>query len=270
MDGLTLFLIDPQVDFCEPGGALFVPGAEQDIARLAAMVRRHAESIAHIHVSLDTHHALDVGHPAFWQDPSGNPPAPFTRIGSEDVVSGRWVPTPHGARDRMLAYTYALEAHGRYPLCIWPPHCLFGSPGHNIAPLLREALHAWETRRKRFVNYVFKGTNPWTEHYSALCADVPDPADPSTQPNVRLLEALVRAERVVVAGEAGSHCVANTVRDVARIPLESGPGLFPANFTLLRDAISPVPGFEDLQSDFYREMQSAGVRFATTESLISA
>ncbi len=31
----ALLVIDPQNDFCDPSGALFVPGAPTDVARLA-------------------------------------------------------------------------------------------------------------------------------------------------------------------------------------------------------------------------------------------
>ena len=34
-------IIDPQVDFCSPQGRLFVPGAAEDMQRLAAMVRAY-------------------------------------------------------------------------------------------------------------------------------------------------------------------------------------------------------------------------------------
>ena len=37
---IELLVIDPQVDFCDPKGALYVPGAEHDMKRLSAMIRR--------------------------------------------------------------------------------------------------------------------------------------------------------------------------------------------------------------------------------------
>ena len=39
---VELLIIDPQIDFCDLSGALCVPGAEADTARLACMVRRLA------------------------------------------------------------------------------------------------------------------------------------------------------------------------------------------------------------------------------------
>src|SRR4051812_37971324 len=39
---IHLVIIDPQIDFCSPSGALSVQGAERDIERLATMVTRLA------------------------------------------------------------------------------------------------------------------------------------------------------------------------------------------------------------------------------------
>ena len=76
------------------------------------------------------------------------------------------------------------------------------------------ALTEWESRFA-FVDYVTKGSNILTEHYSAVQADVPDPSDASTQINTRLIQTLENADLVAIAGEARTHCLANTVRDIA-------------------------------------------------------
>jgi nicotinamidase-related amidase len=261
-----LVIIDPQVDFCDPAGALHVKGAEADIQRLAHAVKRLAPKLDDIHVTLDSHRLIDVAHPVFWKDSSGGHPAPFTIISATDVESGRWTPVLPGLYRRMLDYVRALEAKGRYPLCIWPPHCLIGSPGHCVMPELREALQQWEQQRFAMVDYVTKGSNPWTEHYSAVCADVPDPADPGTQINTRFIQALMEADIVAIAGEAGSHCLANTVRDVAD---NFGDDAYIRRLVLLEDATSPVPGFEHLQADFIREMRFRGMQVTTTRDFLA-
>lgn len=261
-----LVIIDPQVDFCDPGGALYVRGAEGDVHRLAEMVRRVAPKLDDIHVTLDSHRLIDVAHPVFWKDSGGRHPDPFTIITAADVEMGRWTPTLPGFYRRMLDYVRGLEANGRYPLCIWPPHCLIGSAGHCVMPELREALLGWERQRFAMVDYVTKGSNPWTEHYSAVCADVPDPTDPGTQINTRFIQTLSEADLVAIAGEAGSHCLANTVRDVAS---NFGDDSAIRRLVLLEDASSPVPGFENLQADFIREMRDRGMQLATTRDFLA-
>ncbi len=260
-----LLIIDPQVDFCDPAGALFVGGADADMRRLAGMVQRIAPKLGDIHVTLDSHHFVDIAHPIFWRDGAGNHPAPFSIISVQDVEGGRWLPTQPGASKRALAYVSALAAHGRYPLCIWPPHCLIGSPGHAVVPELFAALQEWE-QRFRVVNYVTKGSNIWTEHYSAIQADVPDPADPSTQINTALIGTLMKADIVAVAGEAGSHCLANTVRDIAD---NFGDDRLVSKIVLLQDATSPVGGFGAFQDKFLAEMTARGMQLSTTREFLA-
>ena len=256
---IVLLIIDPQVDFCCPGrGSLVVPGAEQDMDRLARMVRRHASEIDAIHVTLDSHHRVDIAHPIFWIDAEGNHPPAFTLVSMPDVVEGRWRATAPEMRARALEYVRALEQGGRHTLCVWPYHCLIGSEGHAVEPGLFEALRAWE-EQFRVVDFVSKGTNPYTEHYSAIRAEVADPGDPGTQVNQRLIDTLLAADRVLIGGEAGSHCVAQTVQDLAEHFGDRADRL-----TLLTDAVSPVPGFEPLQETFLAEMAQRGLGFRNT------
>jgi len=261
---VQLLVIDPQIDFCDPHGALAVAGADQDMARLARMIERLAPRLDQIHVTLDSHHLVDIAHPIFWQDDCGNSPAPFTIISAEDVVLGRWTAAQPEARERAAAYVQALARHGRYPLCIWPPHCLIGSRGHAVLPVLFEALIDWE-KRYAVVDYVQKGSNIYTEHYSAIQADVPDPADPSTQVNTALVNALKQADILAVAGEAGSHCVANTVRDLAQF----GDDRLLPKILLLRDAVSPVAGFQAFEDNFIAEMTARGMQVSTTTDFLA-
>ncbi len=65
---LRLLIIDPQNDFCDKRGSLFVPGADKDMVHLARMIKRLKDKISDIHVTLDTHHYVDIAHPGFWVD----------------------------------------------------------------------------------------------------------------------------------------------------------------------------------------------------------
>jgi nicotinamidase/pyrazinamidase len=225
--------------------------------RLAAFVKRVGARLDAVHVTLDSHHLVDIAHPLWWKDSASNHPAPFTVITPDDLDAGKWTTTQPAALRRSREYVDALAQNGRYPLCVWPPHCLIGSAGHNVVPELFDALVDWE-RDFQIVDYVTKGSNIWTEHYSAVKADVPDPRDPSTQINTRLIDTLLSADRIVVAGEAGSHCLANTVRDIADA---FGDDSFVQKITLLIDATSPV---ESLQTQFVADMTARGMQLSTT------
>lgn len=257
---MQLLIIDPQNDFCRKDGALSVPGADADMDRLARFLHHQRQHITGVTVSLDSHHRLDISHPLWFVDDAGNPPAPFTRVRASDVEAGRWHPTCDAGRT--LRYLQALDARARYPHVIWPEHCLTGSEGQAILPILAEALWDWCGQR-RYIDFVHKGTNPWTEHFSAVQAEVPDETDPSTQRNHALVARLEAADTILIAGEAGSHCVANTIRDLAAAFQD------PASvrkLVLLTDTISPVPGFEALQEQFIADLCSMGMQRTTTRA----
>lgn len=260
-----LVVIDPQNDFSDPKGSLFVPGADQDMkVRLPAMVNRLKDKIDEIHTTLDSHHKFDVAHPMYWRDSSGKNPSPFTLISVKDVDSGKWTPTVPSLYKKSLDYVKALEKNGRYPLVIWPEHCLIGSWGANVVPELFEAFKAWESQ-VAMINYITKGSNPYTEHYSGICADVVDPSDPSTQINTAVIEMLEKADVIAVAGEASSHCIANTLRDICN---NFSDPKYAQKIVLLTDAMSAVPGFENLANDFFAEMKAKGVQFSTTTDFL--
>ena len=107
---------------------------------------------------------------------------------------------------------------------------------------------------------LLKGSNFLTEHYSGLIADVPCDNDPSTKLNTGLLDILSDADEIVLAGEALSHCLANTVQDIAK---EFGDDNI-KKFTLLTDCSSSVSGFEKLGKDFVINMSKRGMKLTTT------
>ena len=260
MKNLQLIIIDPQHDFCNPNGSLYVDGAHEDMQRLAGFIDRMAPKITDIHVTADSHHKADISHPMWWCDADGNPPAPFTIISASDLADGVWRTRKPSCHARTLAYLQALESTGRYPHCIWPEHCLIGTEGHTIHPDVMGALHGWEESRYAITDVVTKGSNPWTEHFSAVQAEVPDPEDPSTQMNTALVDTLEQADITVWAGEALSHCLANSARDVAA---NFSDPQFIKNMVLLTDASSNVTNFEHYGTDFVTELVTKGMQTST-------
>ena len=258
-----LLIIDPQFDFCSPLGNLYVYGAEKDMERLAILVKRIAPKLWDIHVTLDSHHVLDIAHPIFWKDQYGKRPNPFTIITAQDVRTGVWTPSMYEVVNDAEKYVEALESNARYPLCIWPPHCLIGSLGATVMPDLFSSLCDWEESQAAIVDYVTKGSNFMTEHYSAVMADVPDPSDPGTQLNTRLINILKEADQILIAGEASSHCLKFTIEDIANNFGEDNI----KKLVLLVDAMSPVTGFEKQAEDFIEKIIKRGAKIAKTTDL---
>lgn len=268
---IHLVVIDPQNDFCNPNGSLFVPGADKDIDRLAVMVKRLKGKLDDIHVTLDSHRKVDISHPMWWKDSSGKRPGAFTLITAADVKAGRWDTYLPSFRARSLAYLEALETRGRYLHTIWPEHCLIGDEGHNVHPTLAAAIHEWEDQFAQ-AEFVTKGSNPWTEHFSAVQAEVPDPSDPSTQVNAGFIATLEKADIILLAGQALSHCVANTVLDIAA---NFSDPAYIQKLVLLTDATSEVPNppgmtiFSDFTARFLADMRAKGMKLDTTTNVLT-
>jgi len=254
-DDAALFIIDPQIDFHE-GGSLAVAGATADSERIAALIKKNPFEIDHIFVSLDAHHRVHIAHGAFWVDPSGKPPAPFTQITHAEVVAGAWKAREPELQRWALEYTSSLEAGGRFTHIIWPYHCLLGTVGHAVSPALMPALEEWSEKRSRAITWVLKGQNNRTEMYSALKAEVPVKDDPATGLNMQLVETLASHSQVVICGEAKSHCVNFTTRDL----LSAWPkGRAVSDICVLEDCTSPVGGCEAVADKFFDDIRAAGV-----------
>lgn len=293
---IHVIVVDPQNDFvvADDGyghsGALVVPGAQDDMARVASMIDRLGDRIDDIHVTLDSHQTIGIERPRWWKRVGdGAEPAPFTILGihpdgrrivkftadaaglhptDEEYTTylpsmlNKGGPTGKGS----FGYLEALATKGRYPHVVWTEHCRVGSWGWGVVPVLDAALYRWERQQFGRVNYVVKGNNPWTEHFGGIEAEVPDPVDPSTQVNTRLIQTLEEADIIAVTGEALSHCVANTASQVATYfsdPKYIGKMVF------LRDASSNVPGFEFLGDKFLSDMHQRGMKTSTTTEFLA-
>jgi len=262
----ALLIIDPQNSFCNPGrthasarGSLYVQGADRDMETLAQWIRDNAAKIDYIGVTIDSHHPNDIAHPNFWQDKNGVFPAPFTVISSKEVEDGTW--TPRFAPQKCLAYLKALEAQGEFPHVIWPVHCVIGSEGAAIYPPLMEAIEQW-TKQGKFYETFTKGTFPFSEHFGAFQAQIPDPDRPETQFNQSLLRTLDNYQNVYLAGEARSHCVANSLKQV----MNEAPEVA-RKFILLDNCMSNVTGFEHIADPIYDQARQMGIVFTATDKV---
>ena len=146
------------------------------MVRLAAFIRQAGAQLDAITVTLDSHHRLDIAHPGFWRAPAGRRRAVHAH--HRGTGAGGRVPAVTHWPWRTLAYLDELEARGRYTLMVWPVRCEIGSWGHGMHADVHAACAAWEDQGRGSVQGA-QGRQPWTEHYSAVMAEVPDAADPA-------------------------------------------------------------------------------------------
>jgi nicotinamidase-related amidase len=217
------------------------------MARLASFIKNDEKKFRNVVLSQDTHQVIDISHPAFWINKDGENPAPFTHISVKDVENDVW--TSIFGKDEILTYLQKLEKQGEFPHVIWPEHCIEGSKGAAIVDVVMEALKDRERAHNRHYQIIQKGKNPFTEHFGIMQANVELEYQPDTQLNIPLLDSFTDYDTIYLAGEAQSHCVANTVKQLLRFP-----GIAD-KLIILKNCMSPVPGFEHLADEIYGKLK---------------
>lgn len=226
-------------------------------------------------MTLDSHHPLHIAHPAWYKNSQGESPNPFTlmrgesgRIVSFDpsdgTTTGEWFCSIPMQQSWTLEYLKKLKESGRYSHCIWNPHCLIGSDGYAVYEPLFRSLCDWAVRTQSTVDYITKGSNPKTEHFSAFRSEVVDDNDPSTEINSAAIQDLIESSEVLLTGEALNFCVANTIIDAIDFAGDS----FLSKLVLLEDCTSSIPGFEHLTDAFYKKARvgkPGGMRVSNTK-----
>jgi nicotinamidase-related amidase len=261
----ALLIIDAQYDFCNPAGALYVPNAENDIKRLSDFIIKNAKSLDHICVTLDNHPVNDISHPSFWKDENGNEPNPFTQITLQEVEEGKW--TPNFFPNESKEYLQNLEQQGEFPHFIWTTHCLIGSKGAALDETLSKALENWIKIQKENNQYkqyqaVTKGTYPLTEHFGIFQAQIPVKDRPETQLNQSLLDSLNQYKNLYLAGQAKSHCVATSLKQI----MDYAPNLA-QKVIVLEDCMSDIPNLGHLGEPIYQRAKELGIQFVKSSEI---
>jgi nicotinamidase/pyrazinamidase len=262
---VALVLVDYQHDFVDPTGALYVPGSQDDIARLLSWFYSNADRISSIYASLDTHLPFQIFYSSWWKNPqTGEHPQPFTAITEEDVVSKKWVPVLEP--EWSVRYVHALKQGAKKDLMIWPYHTMEGTLGHMLVAPISEAMAWHSAARDTQPTYIVKGLTPRTEFYGIFGAEIPDPDVPDSDLNVSLLDAVMRHDKVYIAGEAKSHCVLETERQLVS-RFGNQPALMKRLY-FLRDCTSsvqhPAIDFDALAEEELVTMERLGVQMAVS------
>ena len=79
---------------------------------------------------------------------------------------------PEYGQEYLLHYAQKQLQRDKYDLTIWPYHVMFGSIGHALVPAVEEAIFFHTIARYNQAEFQIKGSNPLTEHYSAIGPEV--------------------------------------------------------------------------------------------------
>ncbi|MFL7891697.1 MAG: isochorismatase [Anaerolineales bacterium] len=277
---LSLVLVDVQNTFCIPDFELFVggrsgKGAVEDNIRLSQFIYHNLGAITSILLTLDTHQATQIFHPIFLVNEKGENPPPYTLIHAEDIRSGHWKFNPSLAEDvgvtaaygqeMLVYYTTQLAKNDRFDLTIWPYHAMLGGIGHALVSAIEEAVFFHTIARYSGPEFEIKGTSPFTEYYSALGPEILEgpQGERIAEKSSKILSRLRKSDAMVITGQAKSHCVAWTIKDLLEQIQQTDPAQV-GKVYLLEDCSSPVvvPGAIDYtdQADLdFARFASAGM-----------
>ena len=119
-------------------------------------------------------------------------------------------------------------------------------------------------QRRKVLRGGGEGLNPSTEFFGAFRANIPLDYAADTKFNMKLKDELESYDVIWLAGEAKSHCVANTLRQLFDYPEVV------QRLVILEDCMGNISGCEDLAIPIYEKAARMGARFETSESLLFA
>jgi nicotinamidase-related amidase len=238
--------IDVQQDFMDDG-ALGVPGAKEDVKRFTKFIYDNMDKISRIAASIDTHIPHQIFHPCWFIDKNGKNPAPFTQITSADISSGKWTPVIYPLQT--IEYLKAIETQAKKTLTIWPYHCLIGTQGCSLENQFSNMLNFFEIAKKSVVETIVKGTDPLSEMYGIIKPEY----DKKNYINIKFLNNIEKFDKVIIGGEAKSHCVMESIRQI--LDYYKDKPEITSKIYILEDCMSVIPGCEQITEDTFNEFK---------------
>lgn len=279
--------IDSQFDFSFPNGSLYVAGQSGTGAidahkNLVTFVCKYLGWISQLTCTMDSHLPMQVFYPTAHLLTDGSAPPPHTIISAAEYHAGKYYANPFIARELgadpnwlTRQWTYYCEQlekedpvthEAKYQLYLWPFHTMIGSTGHPLVGVIEEVrlFHAFVRNAANIVQT--KGGSPFTEHYSIFQPEVQTLWDgrpmPGVQKNTHLIETLMKADVVIIAGLADSHCVKESINDFDREIRTQDPDLVKKVY-IMRDCcasvVTPDIDFTPMAEAAYQKWQDGGM-----------
>jgi nicotinamidase-related amidase len=244
---VLLLTIDMQNDFME-NGALPVPGSHGDVERLTKFIYNNMDKISRIAVSLDTHQPFQVFHPCWFVDKNGKNPPPYTMISVKDLDDGIWFPVirPKETREYIEGLS---KTPDKKVLMIWTYHCIQGTFGRALENQFSNMVYFHSVAKKSIVECLVKGSDPMSEMYGIIKPEY----DKKNFINIDFLNKLEKYSKIIIAGEAASHCVLESIKQILEY-FVNRPEIT-SKIYVLEDCMSPIPSFEDSTNRTFDEFK---------------
>lgn len=208
-----LIIIDPQNDFVNTDGTLYINGAEKAMKNLCELIRNGEGKFDQIIITQDTHQCYHIGHGVWWEQM----PEPFTKITLQDIIDEKYTSMNKYPKELLEAYFSKLPGQTH---TIWPEHCIEGSWGWCFPKDFVESLNLYCLKYMNktgcFNRYqiIQKGQKATKEMFSAFSYADGDKNDDIITKNYWA----DRFNKIYITGFAKDVCVAYSVKDL----IESG------------------------------------------------
>ncbi len=203
VDNSLLLIIDPQFDFVDKSGKMYVEGADTAVDNIVQFLVKNMDCFKDVVITQDTHQKFHIASPCFWDEKKMKPGTVITK---EDIKSAKYIPL---ATREEIDYDLMFEGIDKYgPITIWPHHCLEGTKGASIPLSLMREVNNWGVLKRRSYIIQKKGDIPVLESFSAL-----------TEENIFGTKTFWRNQKydkVYVCGFCKDYCVAYTVADMIK------------------------------------------------------
>lgn len=260
MNKEILIIVDPQNSFCDPTQPMYVPGAEKDCEVIASMLHHYWDEVI---VSMDMHSMHSMYHDIFWSKDKDHS-VQFEGFGrvTKDNFMVEFFPDNN---DYVNKISKILERSGY--IDIWPVHCVTGTYSASIENRIAEQLGFWSVRASKPIHYMFKGTNPFKENYSMF----------TNKRQIKKINYIFNSTcthllddtlTIYVCGEAASHCVKETVKDIINKYCNLPDCYFNTNVTikLVTNATSFIHGYKHVKQNFYDLLSSMLFKYTEYDS----
>lgn len=237
MKKVKLLIIDPQNDFVDTIGSLYVKESEEMIKNLSKMILVNIDMIEDIVVTLDEHPYLHIADKEYWISSGKEHPKEYTTVSKKDFLEGSWIPIVKGD---LSEENFPAEG-----ITILPSHCKKYSYGAALPDTLTYALATWSSYHSR------KKGQPWTVNFiekgifmgddsEGIVLDKIVGKDPERQK--KLVNGLGDCDKILIAGAAKDNNVAYAVRDLLEEPTLQRKLVF------IEDALPEIDPLSDTNS----------------------
>ena len=146
-------------------------------------------------------------------------------------------------------YVEHLEKDGKKTLCVWSYHCLQGTSGAAFENQFANMIYFHSVAKKAVTQRLVKGQDPLSEMYGIIKPEY----DTKNYINIDFLNKLENYDKIIIAGEAKSHCVLESIKQILE-HYANRPEITQKIY-ILEDCMSSIPGFEDVTEQTFDDFK---------------